>query len=171
MHFNGCKYFSTTDLRLVYYHIKHSKEAVYKTTFITNKGKWIFHSLPFGIHIGPSVFLYVLGKVLAQYMEFALNDLNDIMVFSETWQGHLWHPEEVFKWLQDADLKIKCSKCKFFKSKVHYLGYLIGTDGVQPLPKKAAAIQALEPPKDIEELQHFLGLVSSIESSSHFLQT
>ena len=32
-----------------------------------------------------------------------------------------------------------CSKCEFFKSKIHYLGYLVGTDGVQPLPEKVAA--------------------------------
>ena len=81
------------------------------------------------------------------------------MVFCEIWESHVKHLEEVFKWLQHADLKIKCSKYEFFKSKVQYLGYLIGTDGVQPLPEKVAAIPALEPPKNIKELQHFLGLI------------
>ena len=158
-HFNGCKYISTINLWLDYYHIKLSKEAAEKTAFITDKGKWIFHSLPFNINIGPSAFSYILGKVLAQCTEFTLNYLDNIMVFSETWQGHLWHLKEVIKQLQDMDLKIKCSKCAFFKSKVHYLGYLVGANGLQPLPKKVAAIQALELPKDTEELWHFLGLV------------
>ena len=53
-HFKGGKYFSTIDLTLGYYHIKLSKEAAEKTVFITNKGKWIFHSLPFSININPS---------------------------------------------------------------------------------------------------------------------
>ena len=35
----------------------------------------------------------------------------------------------------------------------------LGTNGVQPLPEKVAAIQALELPRDIKELLHFLGLV------------
>ena len=35
----------------------------------------------------------------------------------------------------------------------------MGTNGVQPLPEKIAAIQALEPPGNIEELWHFLGPV------------
>ena len=65
-HFNGCKYFSTINLRSGYYHIKLSKEEVEKTAFITNKGKWIFHSLPFNIIISPSTFSYVLGKVFVQ---------------------------------------------------------------------------------------------------------
>ena len=54
-------------------------------------------------------------------------------------------------------LKSKCSE--FFKTMVHYLGFLVGTNTVQSLPEKAAAIEALEPSKDIEELRQFLGLV------------
>ena len=94
-----------------------------------------------------------------QCSEFTLNYLDDIMVFSETWESHLKHLEEVFKWLQDVDFKIKHSKCEFFKGKVHCLGYLVGTNSVQPLPEKVATIQGLELPKDIEKLQHFRGLV------------
>ena len=45
------------------------------------------------------------------------------------------------------NLKIKHSKCKFFKTKMHYLGSLVGIDSVQPLPEKVAAIEALEPPQ------------------------
>ena len=81
------------------------------------------------------------------------------MVFSEMWESHLRHLKEVFKQLQDADLKIKHSKYEFFKSKVHYLGYLIGTNGLQPLPEKVASIEALEPPQNTEEQWDFLGLI------------
>ena len=108
-HFNSCKYFSTIDLRSGYYHIKLSKEAAEKIALITNKGKWIFHSLPFGINIGQSAFSYVLGKVLVLCSKHTLNYLNDIMVLSNMWESHLKHLEEVFKWLQDAILKIKHS--------------------------------------------------------------
>ena len=59
--FKDCKYFSTLDLRSGYYHIKLTKEALAKMAFVTDKGKWQFHSLPFGINLGPSVFSYVLG--------------------------------------------------------------------------------------------------------------
>ena len=77
------------------------------------------------------------------------------------WQEHLLHLEEVFKWLEAADLKIMCSKCEFFKTKMHYLGFLVGIDGVQPLPEKVTAIEALQynPSKDIDKLGHFLGSV------------
>ena len=157
--FNGCKFFSTIDLRSGHYHTRCTKEAAEKTAFITNKGKWIFHSLPFGINIGPTAFSYVLDKVLAPCTEYALNYLDNIILFLTTWQEHLEHLEEVFRWLEAVDLTIKCNKCKFFKTKVHYLGFLVGIDDVQPLPEMVTAIEALEPPKDINELRQFLGLV------------
>ena len=100
------------DFRSGYYHICLTKEAAEKTAFVIDMGKWIFHSLPFGINIGPSAFSYVLGKVLTQCTEFALNYLDDIMIFSKTWQDHVNHLEEVFKHLQDVDLKIKCMPLK-----------------------------------------------------------
>ena len=95
--FNGCKFFSTIDLRLGYYNIKLMKEAAEKKAFITDKGKWIFHSLPFGVNIRPSAFSDVLCKVLVPCNEFALNYLDDIMISSTTWQEHLQHSEEVLK--------------------------------------------------------------------------
>ena len=80
--FKRGKYFSTIDLRSGYYHVRLSKEATEKTAFVINKGKWIFHSLPFGINIGPSAFSYVLVKVLSSCQEFNLNYLDDVIVFS-----------------------------------------------------------------------------------------
>ena len=49
--FNSCKSFSTIDLMSSYYHIRLTQEAAEKTAFVTNKGKWIFLSLPLGINI------------------------------------------------------------------------------------------------------------------------
>ena len=108
-----------------------------KVSLVTDKGKWIFHSLPFGINIGPSVFSHVLDKVLAQFTEFALNYLDDIMIFSKMWQDHFSYLEEVFKCLQDADLKIKQLSAHFFKSQVYYLGFLVGTQECNHYQKRS----------------------------------
>ena len=64
---------------------------------MTDKGKWIFHSLPFGINIGPSAFSYILGKVLAPCTDFSLHYHDDIVIFSRTWEEHLEHLEAVFQ--------------------------------------------------------------------------
>ena len=126
--------------------------------FIIDKGKWKFHSLPFGINLGPSAFSDVLGKVLAPCHKFALNYLADIFIFSRMWEEHLEHLEEVFKQLKYADLKIKHSKYEFFKAKVHYLSYLVGVGQVQPLPDKLEAIKKLLAPTNVDELHQFLSI-------------
>ena len=81
------------------------------------------------------------------------------MIFSSMWEENLEHFKAVCKWLEAVDLKIKQSKYKFFKTKVHFLGFLIGINSIQPLPEQVAAIQALLPLKNIDELGQFLGLV------------
>ena len=91
--FKGCKYFLTPNLRSGYYHIKLTKEALAKTAFVTDKGKWQFHSLPFGINLGPSAFSYVLGTTLKDCQKFALNYLDDIIIFLKTWKEHLEYLE------------------------------------------------------------------------------
>ena len=110
----------------------------------------------------------MLGKVLASCHNFTLNYLDDIIIFSRSWEDHLRHPEEVFKQLTHADLKIKCSKCKFFKSKVNYLGYLVGVDGIQPLPEMLAAIKKLLAPTNMDELHQFLGITGFYRTSVPF---
>ena len=86
--------------------------------------------LPFSNNIALSVFSYVLGNVLATCNELSLYYLDDIMIFFRTWEEHLKHLEAVFKQLEAADVKFKCSKCEFFKTKVHYLGFHIDVNGV-----------------------------------------
>ena len=53
---------------------------------------------------------------------------------------------------------MKCSKCDFFKSEIHYLGYLISADGIDPLPDKLDTIKNMPMPKDAKEIKQFLGV-------------
>ena len=89
--FKDCKYISTLNLRSGYYHIKLTKETLAKMAFVTDKGKWQFHSLPLGINLGLSAFSYVPGTTLKHCQAFALNYLDDIIIFSKTWKEHLEH--------------------------------------------------------------------------------
>ena len=76
----------------------------------------------------------------------------DIIVFSRTVEDHLNHLEQVFTALQKADLKIKASKCEFFKSHVCYLGFLIGESGIRCDRSKVEAINKITAPTSIEEV-------------------
>lgn len=54
-------------------------------------------------------------------------------------------------------MKLSPSKCKFFQTKVKYLGHVISAEGIQPDPDKVAAIKEWPRPQTVRELRSFLG--------------
>ena len=60
--------------------------------------------------------------------------------------------------MRQAGLKMKHSKCDFFKSEIHYLGHFISVDGISPLPDELDTIKNMPMPKDAKEIKQFLGL-------------
>ena len=114
-HLNKCKYFSSLDLHSGYYHISLTEEAKKKTAFLTADGKYQWNVVPFGLATTVSTFQYLMSTVLTGLNNFAFMYLDDILVFSETYNDHLHHLNVVFKTFQKAGLKIKLSKCQFFK--------------------------------------------------------
>ena len=65
----------------------------------------------------------------------------------------------MFNRFKTAGLKIKLSKCQFFKTQLHYLGHKISADGLESLPKKLEAIKNLAPAKNMDEACQILGLL------------
>ena len=153
----GAKVFSTIDLRSGYHHIALGKDSRAKTAFVTPFGKYEFLMVPFGLAQAPAYFQLLMNKVL-EGLSYAMTYLDDIIIFSKNEEDHLRHLEEVFCRLRKAGLKIKHSKCDFFKSKIHYLGHLISADGISALPDKLDTIKNMPVPKDVKEIKQFLGL-------------
>ena len=84
--------------------------------------------------------------------------LDDIIIFSQNELQHLEHLQIVFSHLWEAVLKMKCSKCDFFKSEIHYLGHLISPEGINPLPNKLDSIKHMPVPNSTKEIKQLLGL-------------
>ena len=125
----GAKFFSTIDLRSGYYHIALGKDLRAKTAFVMPFGKYEFLQVPFGLAQAPAFFQHLMNKVLDN-CSFDMTYLDDIIIFSNTEEEHLAHIKEIFRRLEAADLKMKQSKCDFFKKHIHYLGHLISADGI-----------------------------------------
>ena len=129
------KVFSTIDLRSGYHHIALGKSSRAKTAFVTPFGKYEFLMVPFRLAQAPAYFQLLMNKVL-KGLKFAMTYLDDIIIFSQDELQHLEHLEVVFSRLREAGLKMKHSKCDFFKCEIHYLGHLISPEGISPLPNK-----------------------------------
>ena len=156
----GAKIFTTLDLRSGYYHINLNEESKAKTAFVTPFGKYEFNSVPFGLAQAPTYFQQLISMVLQDCRDFAMAYLDDIIIFSRTLEEHLKHIEIIFQKLKAAGLKLKESKCDFFKSEIHYLGHLISDKSIQPLPEKLDTIRNMphpRTPKEIKKLKQLTG--------------
>ena len=157
----GSKIFSALDLRSGYHHIGLTKEAQPKTAFVVGGpqgAKYEFKVVPFGLTQAPAYFQRLIGEVL-KGITFAFGYLDDILIYSPDIETHLQHLRVIFQRLKEAKLKLKESKCSFFKAHIQYLDHLISGDGIEPVPEKLQDMKAMPPPKTPKEVRQFLGLV------------
>ena len=124
---------------------------------MTPFGKYEFLMVPFGLAQAPAYFQLLMNEVL-KGLKFTMMYLDDIIIFSQDESQHLEHLEIVFSRLREAGLKMKRSKCDFFKSEIHYLGHLISPEGISPLPNKLDSIKHMPAPNSTKEIKQFLGL-------------
>ena len=74
--------------------------------------------------------------VILKEFNFAIAYLDEIIIFSTTAEEHLSHIKQVFEKLHTAKLSMKFSKCYFFTKDIQYLGHILSTKGIQPVPSK-----------------------------------
>jgi len=86
--------------------------------------------------------------------------LDDIVVFSKTFEEHLHNLKEVCVRLKSAGLKLHPSKCKLFQKEVSFLGHRISEDGVSTDDDKTNAVKNWPVPKNVKEVRSFIGLCS-----------
>ena len=90
---------------------------------------------------------------------FAITYLDDIIIVSRSAEEQLDYIKQVLKTLLNAQLSMKLSKCNFFAKEVQYLGHILSTTGIKPLPSKTQAINNMHPSKTAKQVCTFLGLV------------
>ena len=56
-------------------------------------------------------------------------------------------------------MKVNAAKSFFCTHEIEYLGYILTRGGIKPQQKKVQAILTLNPPNNVKELRHFLGMV------------
>lgn len=156
----SAKIFSTLDLASGYWQVELDKKSQEKTAFYCRKGLFEFTVMPFGLCNAPSTFQRLMDLVLNGFLwNFCTVYLDDIVIFSPSFDEHLVHIQKVFERLRQAGLTLKGSKCEFGRKEVPYLGHIISADGVKPDPKKIDAIVQWPVPKDKKELASFMGLM------------
>jgi transposase InsO family protein len=157
----GFTFFTKLDLRSGYLQIPIREEDKEKTAFKTKDGLFEFNVLPPGLKNAPPSFQRIMDSILVHgRSSFCLIYLDDIIIFSKTFEEHLVHVESILCRLHLYKFQLNPPKCSWFLAEMNYLGHRINAHGVSPLSEKIEAILRLPMPKTLKEANHFIGALN-----------
>nr|VZI14111.1 unnamed protein product [Spirometra erinaceieuropaei] len=134
-------------------------EDVSKTAVTTPFGRVVFLRMPFGLRNASQTFQRFVDRVL-RGLPFAYAYIDDLLVASSTTEEHMEHLTTVFDRLQQLGVVLNPSKCVFGVPSLEFLGHLVDSHGIRPLPSKVASIRNFPPPTSKRQLQRFLGMMN-----------
>ncbi|GFU82592.1 hypothetical protein TNCV_685681 [Trichonephila clavipes] len=125
------------DLRSGYWQIEIDEADREKTAFITPEGLYEFKVMPFGLCNAPATFERMMDNLLRNFKwTMCLCYLDDIIVFSESFEDHLIRLRLVLKCLQEAGIKLNSKKCLFLLPKKRFIkGFCYLAEPLQSLLK------------------------------------
>jgi len=155
---HGAKYFSTIDMKSGYHQIEVEEDHKQRTAFtVGSMGFFEYNKMPFGLTNSPATYQRIMQDILGDLnMSICLIYLDDLIIFSDSFEQHLERLDLIFQKLQDANLKLAPEKCFFFKTRVNFLGHVVSGDGVETDPDKITKVKNWPEPTNSDELRSFL---------------
>jgi hypothetical protein len=157
--FAGKAYFTTFDANKGFHQITIDAQDREKTAFRTHKGLHQYKRMPFGLKSGPAVFQRLMDRILGRYKwQIALVYIDDIIVYSKTFEKHLEDIETVLSLVAKSGITLSMKKCHIAYQKLEALGHTISNLGIGTAEGTIKAVKEFPRPNNIKELQRFLGL-------------
>ena len=159
---SGAVIFTALDLKSGYWQVEMDEESKALTAFTVGPlGFYECEQMPFGLTNAPATFQCLMESCLGEmHLNWCIIYLDDVIIFSKTPKEHLQRLRAVFEKLSEAGLKLKPSKCEFFKESLNYLGYRVSKNGIKTDPKKIEAIVNWPTPRTVTEVRSFLGFTN-----------
>lgn len=155
------RYFTSLDLASGFHQVQMHPKDQEKTAFSTRYGHYEFCRMPFGLTGSPATFQRLMNKILIGLQGLkCFIYLDDVIIHAKNLNDHARKLREVLTRFQSYNLKLQPSKCQFMKREIQYLGHIITENGVKPDPKLITSVINSPIPKNIKQLQSFLGLAN-----------
>lgn len=144
----GCTWFSVLDVNSAFWSIPMRPKDQYKTAFVTQEGHWEWCCLPFGIKIASPTYQRILSGIIRKYglSSFSINYIDDILVFSHSFEEHLIHLHSVLDAISKEGFKLNFNKCSFATRSVIYLGHVLSQNGITPMFDNVVSIREFPVP-------------------------
>ena len=157
----GARYFSTIDLKSGFWQVKVSEESRQYTAFtVGSMGVYEFLHMPYGLCNAPATFQCLMQNCLGELnLLFTMVYLDDVIVYSKMPEDHLTRLQAIFDCFTHHGLKLKPSKCHFFKEEISYLGHEISAKGMLPGQKGVKEIACMGPPMMYTGIRKFIRAV------------
>ena len=126
----GAKFLSKLDIRDAFHMIRIDAPDCHKTAFKTRFGLFEYTVCPFGLTNSPATFMRMMNRLFGDLIDkYACYYVDDMMIYSSTYDEHLQHIKEVFDRLRDNTLHVKLSKCQFAVQELEFCGMHISPEG------------------------------------------
>jgi len=153
--------FSKLDLKLGFKLLQVAEGDEWKTAFKTRYGLYEYTVRPFGLTNAPSVFQRHLNNILSQKIDRSVVVyIDDILIYTQTEEEHVELVRWVLKKLSEHGLCVNIDKCIFNVPEVEFVGFQIGTQGVQMSQKQVEDILNWPAPRSVKEVQKFIGFAN-----------
>jgi hypothetical protein len=154
----GATIFSKIDLRSGYHQLQINEDDVPKTSFKMRFGHYEFTILRFGLKNAPGVFMSLMNGVFRNYLDkFIQVFIDDILIYSRMTEEH-GENLHLTVCLREHKLFVKLSKCSFYQSRIHYLGYVIFDEGIVVDLAKVEAIMEWHVLTNVPKVRSFMDL-------------
>ncbi|GFU75495.1 retrovirus-related Pol polyprotein from transposon 297 [Trichonephila clavipes] len=155
---SAAKFITVLDLSKGYWQIPLSKTAQRYAAFCTSFGTYRPLRMSFGLKNAPYFFSKLMAELLNGLEDFVVPYLDDIAIFSDTWESHIKHMETALQRIKRAKLTIKPSKCKFAQQNVKFWGHIVGQGFRTPSEIKVQAVLEFPTPRTKTQIRAFLGI-------------
>ena len=113
-----------------------------------------------GLCNSPDIFQEHMSDLMRD-LEFVRAYIDDVSILTKkTWEDHLIKIDTVLTRLEKTGLKVNGLKSFFGRKEFEYMGYTLTPTGIKPVENKVKAMLDLAPPKNLKQVQSFLGMVN-----------
>ena len=130
------------DLKSEYWQVEMDEKSIPYTAFTVGPlGFYKCIHMPFRLTNAPTTFQRLMESCLGElHLQYCIIYLDNIIIFSKTPEEHLHRLKLVFQKISEAGLKLKPSKCEFFRTRLEYLGHIMSEKGIETNPKKIQVV-------------------------------